>query len=148
MKLTPIKFHVCPLPVLNGYLVDLDAPPSADRGSHHCVTIESRSLDNSSWCICNGFGCFSKSNLDFGHEPLPSNREDGFISDTRFSSPEEAFQFWKDHWRYYAYSVTPLGRFKSTENGKFDRVELTEEDKKIVEEVKAYRKEKGLEIYE
>lgn len=30
-------------------------------------------------------------------EPLPSSRTDEFLSNTRFSSPDEAYEFWKNN---------------------------------------------------
>jgi hypothetical protein len=57
----------------------------ADR---HGISIEWRGKGK--WCVTNGLGVLSKSDKEFVWEPQPSSRDEAFIADTRFDSPEEA----------------------------------------------------------
>lgn len=140
MNLTPITYKICNDPVLNGGLIDIDGK-WPDSGSPQIITVESRSSDHSTWTISNGWGCFSKSRLRFDREASPSNREKDFIQDTRFSSPEEALEFWKNNWIYYAYYPKPIFRWKSNYAL---REKLTEEDERIIEKVREYLSQRNL----
>lgn len=144
MNLIPIKYKVCNDPVVNAGIVNLKEEwPKGE--SPPIITIESRSVDNSTWTISNGWGCFSKSQLRFIHESSSSNRTEDFIQDSRFSSAEEALEFWKNYWIYYAYYPEPIFRWKFNP---FSREKLTEEDKRMIEVVRKYREEKGILLHE
>jgi len=54
------------------------------------VTIESRSLNNEMWAICNNGDVWSKSEQAFINELSPSNRTAEFIKNTRFFSVYDA----------------------------------------------------------
>lgn len=59
------------------------------------VRVEQRDL-NYKWVVRNGRVCLKKTGL-FEYEPLPSNRTQDFLDETRFDSPEEAYSSWEAH---------------------------------------------------
>jgi len=55
------------------------------------VKIELTHVDPETWAVREGCRCLSKSGL-FDYEPMPSSREDEWLSEHRFASPDEAFE--------------------------------------------------------
>jgi len=46
------------------------------------------------WAIRKGSFVMSKKTGEFDYEPRPSNRDNKFLKEYRFKSPEEAFKYW------------------------------------------------------
>jgi len=64
------------------------------------LRIERRDYHKDVWCIHDGFGCMNRQ-FKFDYESLPSNREDEWLADHRFSLEEakklvtQLFSLWE-----------------------------------------------------
>lgn len=92
----PIVVDGGPMVHTNGWIL----PETLKVPFHIRYTIELRESDQGErWVIKEGGrACLSKSLGEFVYEPMPSNRTDDFLDDTRFNSMEEAMIFlekWK-----------------------------------------------------
>jgi hypothetical protein len=86
-----IVFNAGPPPTVNQYVLDED-----DDSQGHDMTIEYRG--QSGWAICVGRSCVNKITGELEYEAYSSDRTDEFIANTRFPTPQEAFEFlweWK-----------------------------------------------------
>ena len=65
--------------------------------SYFTVTLERRGQRDGPdrWGIFKGSSVLSKSSKNFEYESMPSSRTDESLADTRFSSAQKAFIFWK-----------------------------------------------------
>jgi hypothetical protein len=74
-----------------------------DKNRLQWTTIEATKYDEQtnepiSWAVRQGGSAMSKFTGNFDYEPMPSNRDDNFFNEYRFSTPDEAAQCWS---KYY-----------------------------------------------
>jgi hypothetical protein len=74
-------------------------PENTMQKMSYSVTLQVRSqIDGSDlWAIYSGGNVLDKSANEFTYEPSPSNRDEQFFKDCRFSTAEEAYNFWIEH---------------------------------------------------
>ncbi len=73
---------------------------SYDKVRFKWIVVEATKYDDEtnkpiSWGIRNGSLIMSKITGDFEYETSPSNRDEDFLKEFRFDTPEEAFECWK-----------------------------------------------------
>lgn len=76
---------------------------SFDKNRSQWVTIEATKYDEqtnepTTWAIRRGGSVMSKFTGSFDYELMPSNRDDDFFNEYRFSTPEEAAECWSKHY--------------------------------------------------
>lgn len=104
------SFDAGPPPTLNQFILDED---DGDEHELHNLRIEWRGVTG--WAICDGRCCLSKEDGDFEYEGMSSSRSAGFITRTRFASPQEAFAFlaeWRPKQREAALRIEGMIRWK------------------------------------
>jgi hypothetical protein len=63
-----------------------DQVPASDK-YHWTLSVELRNPEKGLWAVSNGWGVYNRAGIEDG-EPLPSNRDDEFLSQTRFPLQE------------------------------------------------------------
>ena len=59
--------------------------------------VSSRDKALQTWVVENSGHVLSKTTLDFIYEPMPSSRTDEFLQDTRFSNPNQAYEYYQKY---------------------------------------------------
>jgi hypothetical protein len=75
---------------------------SFDKNRLQWITIEATKYDEQinepiMWAVRQGGSVMSKFTGSFNYEPMPSNRDDDFFNEYRFSTPDEAAECWSKH---------------------------------------------------
>ena len=99
IEFIPAVYNV-PIPDTIGNFIKLKDGSYQMLDKRRPLRIERRSYEEDIWCVHDGFGCMSRK-LEFNYESLPSNREEKWLREHRFTLEDakklirQLFEMWE-----------------------------------------------------